>query len=165
MAANQVAALLRPRLIAHFLGGLVVDLPDVERLLYRRVQTNVRITMPGSLYYRLHTRDTRDPDARVGLLQRQGPRVDDTKLIVVPLPPERPWLRPELDDEIVGLLEPLPVVGRIHVIGELFRTPAAHKARHQTALGDHVDHPQLFGNLDRIVVNRQGVTQQDNLHP
>jgi len=63
----------------------------------------------------------------------------------------------------VRLLEALAVEGRVDAGGELFLAAAAHEARHQPALGDHVDHRELFGQPDRILRQRQRIAQHDDL--
>ena len=84
-------------------------------------------------------------------------------LVVVALPAERAGLGPGLDDQIVRLLEPLAVEGRVDAGRELLLPAAADEARDQPALRDHVDHRQFLGELYRIVGQRQGIAEQDDL--
>src|SRR5579872_2271699 len=70
----QVAAILRAGLIAGFQRHLVVKLPDLLRRLDRGVERDVRVALLRRPDDRLLAQDARDPDARVRLLQRHGPR-------------------------------------------------------------------------------------------
>src|SRR4051812_33915634 len=94
----QVAAMLRARRVADPGGGLVVRRPDPLSRLDGGVQRDVRIAMLARPDDRFAAEYARDPDAWVGLLERERPRIDDPVLIVGALPPKRPGLGPDLDD-------------------------------------------------------------------
>ena len=57
------------------------------------------------------------------------------------------------------LHEPLTVEGGVDAICELFLAATAHETGYQPAFRDHVDHRQLFGKLDGIFRQRQGIAQ------
>ena len=48
-------------------------------------------------------------------------------------------------------------------MGPAFATAAAHESGHQPAVGDHVDHGQLFGQPQRVVPDGQHVAQDNDL--
>ena len=73
-------------------------------------------------------------------------------------------LRPGLDDEVVGLVETLAVVGRVDVVGDLLATRAPHPAGDETAARDHVDGGELLGQAQRIG-HRQRIAHQRDFHP
>ena len=103
------------------------------------------------------------PNARIGLLQRHRPRIDDAVLVMRALPAERTLAGPRCDDQIMRLLEALAVVGRIDAGGERLLATAAHDAGNQAALRDHVDHRQLLGEPDRVLGQGQRIAEQDDL--
>ena len=65
----------------------------------------------------------------------------------------------------MGLVETLAVVGRVGVEADLLLPGASHDPRDQPALGDHVDHGDLLGELEWAVVGGEGVAQLDDLGP
>ena len=164
MDLNKVAAVLRPADIAHVRRHAVVELPDLLGLLDRGVERDVGVALLRCPDDRLLADDARNPDARIGLLQRHRPWIDHSVLVMVALEAERPRLRPGPGDEVVRLLEALAVEGRIDAGGELLLAAAAHEAGHQPALGDHVDHRQFFGQANRVFRQRQRIAQHDDLH-
>ena len=97
------------------------------------------------------------------LLVGPRPRVDVPELVVLALPAEGTGCGPGLDDELVGLLEPLPVVGRRRVVGHALPSGAAHPPGYQAATGDHVDHRELFHQPQRVVPDGDDVAQQNDL--
>src|SRR6516162_6354057 len=107
----QVAAVLGARLVAGLERDLVVQLPDLLSRLDRGVECDVGIALLRRPYDRLLAQDAGNPNARVGLLQRHRPRVDDAMLVMCALPAERPLARPGGDDQIMRLLEAFAVVG------------------------------------------------------
>jgi hypothetical protein len=159
VAALQVAAVLGPARVAGLLRDLVVLLPDLLGRLDLGAERDVGIALLGRPDDRLLAEHARDPHPRVRLLQRDRPRVHHPVLVVRAFPPERSRLRPRLDDEVVRLLEALPVVGGIDAGGELFLPAAAHEAGDQPAARDHVDHRQLLGQPHRVVGERERVAE------
>ena len=165
VAALQVAAILGAAGVAALVGHLVVLLPDLLGRLDLGAERDVGVALLRRPDDRLLAEHAGNPHARVRLLQRHRPRVHHAVLVVRALPAERPGLRPRLHDQVVGLLEALAVVGRVHAGGQLLLPAAAHEARDQPAARDHVDHRQLFGQPHRVVGQRQRVAEQDDLHP
>src|SRR5215470_6392489 len=103
----QVAAVLGARLVAGLERDLVVQLPDLLGRLDRGVERDIGIALLRRPDDRLLAQDARNPNARIGLLQRYGPRIDDAVLVVRALPAEWPLARPGGDDQIMGLLKAL----------------------------------------------------------
>src|SRR5208282_4481412 len=97
---------------ARLSGHVVVDLPNPLRAVDRRVERDIGIAALGRPDDRLGADDTRDPHARMRLLQRYGPRVDDAVLVMGALPAERALARPRCNHQIMRLLKALPIVGR-----------------------------------------------------
>ena len=65
--------------------------------------------------------------------------------------------------KVVRLLEPLPVVGRRGVVGHALAARAAHPARHQAALRNHVDYRKLLHQPQGVVPDGQNVAEQHYL--
>src|SRR5580700_11912689 len=124
----QVAAVLGARLVAGLERDLVVKLPDLLGRLDRGVERDVGIALLRRPDDRLLAQDAGNPDARIGLLQRHRPRVDDAVLVVLALPAERPLPAPGGGDEVVRFLETLAVERRVDAGGELLLPAAADKA-------------------------------------
>src|SRR5207245_7626478 len=101
----EVAAVLRARLVAGLERDLVVQLPDLLGRLDRGVERDVGIALLRRPDDRLLAQDAGNPNARIGLLQRHRPRVDDAVLVVRALPAERPLARPGGDTQIMRLMD------------------------------------------------------------
>src|SRR5262249_37747465 len=140
MDAREVAAVFRPRGVADRRRGFVVELPDALCLRDRGIERDIRVTLLGRPDDRLIADDTRYPHARIGLLQGQGPGIDDAVLIVRSSPAEWTGHRPGLHDQVMRLLEALAVVCGVHAGRELLLAAAAHEPGHEPTLRDHVDH-------------------------
>ena len=84
-------------------------------------------------------------------------------LIVLAFPAERPVPRPRVDDEIVRLLEALPVVWWDGIVRDALAAGSAHPAGHQAAAGNHVDGRETFRQPQRVVPDRQDVAEQHDL--
>ena len=80
------------------------------------------------------------------------------------LPAERSGLRPRLNHEVMGLFETLAVEHRVHIRLDVFHAAAPHEARNEPPAGDHVNDRELFGKVDRIVPDRQRISEEDDLH-
>ena len=96
-------------------------------------------------------------------LKRNGPGIDDAVLVMGAFPTEGAGFGPDLRDQVMRFLEPLAVEGRVHACRQLLLSAAADETGHQTALGNHIDHRQLFGHADRIVAQRQRIAENDDL--
>ena len=75
-------------------------------------------------------------------------------------PSKRAWGRPRLHYQVVGFLEPLPVVHRVGIGGPGFGASAAHETGDQPSAGNHVNFGQLLGQAEGIVVNGQRIAHQ-----
>ena len=124
--------------------------------------------MYGMRLVAAHTSESRltTPGSQIGgmrVLVGLNPRVDVAIVEVLALPAERAGGGPCLDDEVVRLLEALPVVRRRRVVGDALASGAAHPAGDQPAARDHVDHGKLLDQPQRVVPDRQNVAEQDDL--
>ena len=99
------------------------------------------------------------------LLDGQHPGVHVPEVEMFALIPERAGLGPRLDDKVDALFKVLAVKGRVGVIGELFATRAADPAGDQAAIGNQVDHGQLFGQPERVRYGRNRVAEQSHSDP
>jgi len=99
----------------------------------------------------------------MGLLVRLHPGVNVAVLVVLSFPAKGARRGPRLDDEIVGLLKALPVVGRRGVVRDALPTGAADPPCHQPTPRYHVDHRKLFHQPQGVVPDRQDVAQQHDL--
>ena len=160
---EQVSAVLGPGLVAVLLRHLVVVAIGLLGWPEFRRQHDVRIPVfrrPGD---RVAAHDPRDPDLRVRRLVGTRPGVDVAVVIVLAFPAERPVPGPRRDDEVVRLLEPVPVVRRHGVVRDALAAGSPHPARHQAAAGDHVDGREIFRQPQRVVPDRQDVAEQHDL--
>src|SRR5262249_39911098 len=128
---DQITAVLRAGGVAYFVRGLVVELPDALGVGDRRVERDVGVALLRRPDDGLFADNAGDPHPRIGLLQRQRPRVHHAVLIVRALEAERAGQGPCLDDQIMRLLEALAVEGGVHAGRQLLLPPAAHKAGDQ----------------------------------
>ena len=69
---------------------------------------------------------------------------------------------PGLHYEVMGLVEHLPVIGRVGIIKELLATRPAHPAGDQATARDQINLGQLFGHAERMLQRRQRIANQDN---
>src|SRR5271166_2788255 len=106
----QIAAVLRPRLIADLTRDLIVELPDVLGRFNRGVERDIGIALLGRPNDRLLAQHARNPHPRIGLLQWHRPWIDDAMLVMRALPAEWSLPGPRGDNQIVRLLEALTVV-------------------------------------------------------
>ena len=79
------------------------------------------------------------------------------------LPAEGAGGGPGLDQQVVALLETIPVLHRVDVGGDGLHAGAAHHAGDHPPAGDHIDHGDLFGEAHRVLVDGQDVAQQQYL--
>src|SRR5215510_10034562 len=101
------------------------------------------MTMGGGPDHALGATGPGEPDVRVGLLHGQDPWVDRPVLVVLPLMPEGARRGPALDNEVVGLLEPPPVLRGINARLEGLHSGPAHKAGDDPTAGKAVQHGDL----------------------
>ena len=95
------------------------------------------------------------------LLERLRPHVDVAELEVLALPGERSRCCPGLDDQLVRLAEARAGVRRVDVVRKELVAGAHHLARDHPPAADDVEHGDLFGHPQRVVVQRQHVAQND----
>ena len=160
---NQVAQVLRPRLVANCAGVLRVDFLHILSGLNVGFQEDVRVVMLGAPDQRFRAASAGDPNGRMGLLHRHLERIDHPEVEMLALPTPGAGLRPSLHYEVVGFLEPLAVEQRVGVGGQALDACTAHKARDQPAAGNHVNLGQLFSQADGVVEDGQRIAQQYNL--
>ena len=75
------------------------------------------------------------------------------------VPAERSRVGPGFDDQIGGLPKALAGIGRVDVVGIVLRAAADHKAGVKPAPKHVVQHGELFGDLERHLVQGQAVAQ------
>ena len=158
--ADQIAEILRPRRVANLGRGLRICVPDRLGRIDRGVQRDVRIALLRRPDHRLARQHARYPHAWIRLLHRHRPGVDHALLVVRAFPAERTRRGPGLLDQVMRLDEAFAVVRGVHAVGQLLLPAAAHEARHHTALRDHVDHRDLFGELHRVLRQRQRIAEE-----
>src|SRR5215510_11634222 len=78
MTAHQITAMFRSSGKAGGCGRFVIQLPNLFALLDRRVENDIRIAVLSRPDNSLTADYTRNPYARVWLLQRQHPGIDYT---------------------------------------------------------------------------------------
>ena len=89
------------------------------------------------------------------LAQREDPRVDHVYLVVLSVPPEGTRCRPRLDDQVMGLLEAIAVVGRIAVVAAIRSgpPPSDHAGEDRPARHE-VEHGDFLRELDGVFPER-----------
>ena len=97
-----------------------------------------------------------------GFLHGERPGIYEPVVEVLALIAEGPGGGPRLHDEVVGLVEQLPVEGGVGVEVERFAACASDEARHQPPAGYHVDFGQFLGNPQRVY-DGQRVPQEHDL--
>src|SRR5436305_200112 len=105
---------------------------------------------------------TREPDGR-RLLNRARPDVDVTVTIMLALKGEGTRTRPCLDDQIVCFFHTFAADGRVNIIAKVLHAGAAYKAGDDATTADHIQHGNLLGNTQGIVVQWERVANNSNL--
>ena len=124
----QVGDVLCAGLVPALGGGVMVELERLAGGLQPSGQKHQRVAMLGAPLDGLHRHGGRDPDLRMGFLQRLGPRIDVTIVEVLAFPSPRAGLGPSFDDQVVGFLKALSVeVGR-RVVGPTLAAAAANES-------------------------------------
>ena len=126
---------------------------------------HVRVAVAGDELHRLQGAGARDPHLRMRLLDRTGPGVHEPQLVVPADELDRPGLRPGLDDDVVGLVEPFAGVGRVDREAVVLRPATDDEPGDEPATGDVVDHGELLRHPRRRVVQRERVADDADLHP
>ena len=97
------------------------------------------------------------------LLDRPGPDRDPIVSEVLPAPVEGLAGGPRLDDQIPRLAQPLPRIVERAAQRQVLLGHPAHESRDDAAARHAVEHRDLFGQPDRIVVKRGQVTEDRDL--
>ncbi len=84
-------------------------------------------------------------------------------MVVFAFVAERAGPGPGVDDDVVCLVEPLAVVERVGVGGHALLADAPDEAAHHAPAGQDVDHGDLFGDAQRVVVDGQNVSEKHDL--
>src|SRR5262245_11940682 len=143
-------------------GDVVVEVVDLVDDVERRGERHVRVAVLRGPADRFGTDDAGNPDRRVRTLQRTDPRIDHPVVVVPAFPAKGTGRRPRLDDHVVGLVEPLPVVDRVRVSRDALLAEAANEAADHPPAGEDVDHRDLLGYPERVVVDREHVAEKDD---
>ena len=163
-APQEIAEMLRPGLVAFFVGGIDVDLFQPLGGVHQGSQVHVGMAVLSCPDHTLRAACAGEPDIRVGLLHRDHPGVHHSVLIVFPLIPERPRLGPALDNQVVGLFEPSSILRRSDTALEGLNSGAAVKPGDDPPAGIAVQHGDLFGH-SYGVVDSDDVAQNSYLDP
>ena len=91
-------------------------------------------------------------------------RIGVVEGVVLALIVERARLGPRLHDQIMGLVKPLVRIDRIDAGGMIFGADAAHEAGDDPAIRNIVEHRVFFGDIQRIVHQRQGAAEDRDFH-
>ncbi len=150
-----------------FCGQPPVHLIGPFALLHGHEYRHVGIFMPGSKIDGFHAGSARKPDGR-RLLDRARPDVDIAVIVVFSLKCKRAGACPGLDNQVMRLVHTFPTDGGIDVIAKVFHAGAAHKARDNAPATDNVEHGNLFGDTQGVIVQRQSIAYNADfraLHP
>ena len=143
-------------------GGLPVHTEQLLGHVHVRQEGDVGIAVASGPLGGLRAGRAGHPHRRVRLLDGHHPRVDRPVVVVLALPAEGAGRSPRLDQQVVALLEPLPVLHRVHVGGHRLHARPAHHAGYDAPAGDNVNHRNLFRQPHRVLVDGQDVAQQQN---
>jgi hypothetical protein len=149
-------------LLAALAEGRVVALEEVD---VEVRDAHVGIPTLRHELHRLERPGTRDPDRRVGLLERPGPAVDVAQLEVLAVVLERAGLRPGPHDQLVGLREARARLRGVDREGEVFGAAADHLSGDDAPARDAIEHGDLLGHARGRVVERQRVAHDGDLDP
>ena len=158
----QVADVLGAGGVAQLGGGIVVELEGLSGGFHFRGQHYVGDALFGGPDEGVAADHARQPDGGMGFLVGLDPGVDVAELVVFAFPAEGAGGSPGFDDEFVGFLEAFPVVVGFYVVGDAFAAGTAYPAGHQPAVGDHIDHCQLFHQPEGVVPDGDDVAQEDD---
>ena len=143
--------MLRAGLVAGLQGGVDVDLFQPLSGLHDRTQVHVRVSVLRCPDNALRAAGAREPDVGPWLLHGQHPRVYHAILIVLSFVAERARLGPALDDQVVGFLETLPVLGGFDSGLKSLDCATADEPGYDPPSGITVEHGHFFGHPDGVV--------------
>src|SRR5438034_6463583 len=135
-----------------------VALEDLLRARERSVRGAGRHPTAGRGFQPLVAVGGKD-DRRMWLLDRPGPDRDPIVSEVLPAPVEGLAGGPRLDDQIPPLAQPLPRIVELAAQRQVHLGYAVPTLGAHTAARYAVEHRDLFGQPDRIVVKRGQVTE------
>src|SRR5712691_6012087 len=147
---------------ANLMRGIDIHLPQALRVLEQRPQVHIRVLMTGCPYHALRAGQSWEPDLWMRFLQGSYPGVHGPVMVILPLIPEGARGGPTLEDQVMGLLEPFPVLSRIDAPLDALDGRATHKARDDSSTRIAVQHRDLFGHPDGVV-NGNDVPQDRDL--
>src|SRR5437899_2284856 len=113
----------------------------------------------------LRAENARNHDWRMWFLIRPHPWIDEPIVEMLAFPAERTGSRPRSQDQIMGLVEHLAVVGGIGVVEDLLAAGPPYPPGNQAPMRDTVYGRQLFGYAQRILERWQRVAEQDDASP
>ena len=154
----QIAEVFRSGLIAFLLGDIGVQVHHLDRRFEIGPQRHIGVAVFGAPDDGFRADQPRNPLLRHRLLNRQLPGIDVPVMVVFALVAPRSRFGPRLLNKVMGFVKALPIVGRVDIIGELFRTRTTHPAGYQAAAGNHIKRGQLFGQSQRVA-HREGVAE------
>ena len=163
MNAEQVAEVLRTRLIADFVGRVSVDALCVADYIGVGFEEDVRIVALRGPYHRLWACAARHPDWRVRSLKRAHEWVHHAELVVLAFPAKWAGCRPCLDDEVVSFLKAVAVVDRVGVRCPGLHAGAPHEAGYEPAFRDKVDLGKLLRHSYGVFLYGEGIAEQHDL--
>ena len=105
-----------------------------------------------------------NPDRRMRLLIRTRPGIGVSEGVVLALMVDRARFGPRLHNQIVGLAKSLVRIDRIDAGGMVFGADASHKAGDNPAVRNVVEHRVFFGDVQRIIHQRQGAAEDRHFH-
>ena len=127
-------------------------------------QRDERVAPVGHEADRLDGAGAGDPDGRVRLLVGARPHVDEAEVVVLALEVEGPGLRPRAHDQVVGLAVPFAHERGVDLVGVRLDAEADdHAGDHPPARHD-VEHGDLLGHAQRVVVERERAAEHEDLH-
>ncbi len=143
--------MLGPGLVAVLSGGVNIDLLQPLGGLNDRTQVHVRVSVLSGPDHALRAAGAGEPDVGPGFLHGHHPRVDHAVLIMLSLVPEWSRLGPAFYDQVMGLFEPLPVLGRVDARLESLHSPAPDETGYDPTAGVAIEHGHFFGHPDGVI--------------
>jgi hypothetical protein len=92
---------------------------------------------------------------RQGLLHRPWADRYSAELVVAPFPGKGLWLSQRLQQQVHALKEPGAAFGRVHTVRQVLAGDATQECHDHPATSEIVQHPNLLGSPDGIVMLQQ----------
>ena len=128
-AAEEITKVLRARLVADLFGGIDVDLFQPLGGFNQSAQVHVGMAVGRGPDHALGAAGAGEPYVGPGGLHGFHPRVNHPVLEIFALVTERARFCPTLDDQVVGLLEPVEVFSWVLAGKQCLYGGAAHESR------------------------------------